>query len=89
MEIPGKLDALRSTDSDVQSDDLSPPAKHKAVAIDTSQNKHFNRKLLPVQSPEFDNVIDQVKNFRFCLCLAFDHKSLRLGLIDRSFRLKA
>lgn len=69
MEIPrnnsAKSDALRSTDSDVQSDDLSPPAKHKAVAIDISQNKHFNRKLLPVQSPEFDNVIDQVKHFIF------------------------
>lgn len=51
---------VRSTDSDVQSDDLSPPARHKMVAIDTSQNKHFTRRLLPVQSPEFDNVIDQV-----------------------------
>lgn len=51
----------RSSDSDIQSDDdLLPPAKHKIVAIDTSQNKHFTHRLLPVQSPEFDNVMDQV-----------------------------
>ena len=30
------------------------------VAIDTSQNKLFTHRLLPVHSPEFDNVIDQV-----------------------------
>lgn len=56
-----KSDSLRSTDSDILSDDLS-PAKHKAVAIDISRNKHFSQKLLPVQSPEFDNVMDQVRN---------------------------
>jgi len=55
------LDAVRSTDSDVQSDDLSPSTKQKTVAIDISQNQHFTRRLLPVQSPEFDNVIDQVQ----------------------------
>ncbi len=53
-------DSVRSTDSEILSDDLSPPAKHKMVAIDTSQNRHFSHKLLPVQSPEFDNVMDQV-----------------------------
>lgn len=57
---PLKADVARSTDSDFLSDELSPPAKHKVVAIDTSRNKHFGRKLLPVQSPEFDNVMDQV-----------------------------
>lgn len=56
-----KSDSLRSTtDSDIQSDEPSPPARHKVVAIDTSRNKHFTRRLLPVQSPEFDNVMDQV-----------------------------
>ncbi len=35
-------------------------ATRKMVAIDTTQNKHFTHRLLPVQSPEFDNVIDQV-----------------------------
>lgn len=56
-----KGDSLRSTtDSDILSDELSPPAKHKVVAIDTTRNKQFSRRLLPVQSPEFDNVIDQV-----------------------------
>lgn len=57
---PLKADPLRSTDSDVLSDELSPPTRHKVVAIDTSRNKHFTRRLLPVQSPEFDNVMDQV-----------------------------
>ena len=54
--------ASRNTDSDIQSDDMSPStnAKQKMVAIDISQNKHFTRRLLPVVSPEFDNVIDQV-----------------------------
>ena len=55
-----KSDSLRSTDSDILSDDLSPPAKHKMVAIDISQNRQFSQKLFPVQSPEFDNVMDQV-----------------------------
>ena len=59
-----KADSLRSTtDSDILSDELSPPAKHKVVAIDTSRNKHFSRRLLPVQSPEFDNVMDQVQSW--------------------------
>lgn len=53
-------DAVQSTDSDIRADDLSPLTRHKMVAIDTSQNKHFTSKLLPAQSPEFDNVIDQV-----------------------------
>lgn len=61
---PLKADSLKSTDSDILSDELSPPTKHKVVAIDTSRNKHFSRRLLPVQSPEFDNVMDQVLLYR-------------------------
>ena len=55
-------DSIRSSDSDVLNDDLASPVKHKMVAIDVSQNKRFSHKLLPVQSPEFDNVMDQVRN---------------------------
>ena len=62
-----KPDSVKSSDSEFLSDDLSPPLKHKMVAIDTSQNKQFSQKLLPVQSPEFDNVMDQVsKKKRDC-----------------------
>ena len=53
----------RSRMKSVESDDdssSSATAKTKIVAIDTSQNEHFTHRLLPVQSPEFDNVIDQV-----------------------------
>lgn len=60
LKSSAATDTVRSTDSDVQSDELSPLTKHKMVAIDTSRNTHFTRRLLPVQSPEFDNVIDQV-----------------------------
>ena len=34
--------------------------RNKTVAIDTSHNEQFTRRLLPAQSPEFDNVINQV-----------------------------
>ncbi len=34
--------------------------KPHSVAIDTSQNECFTHRLLPVQSSEFDNVINQV-----------------------------
>ena len=54
-----------STDSDPLSDDstlIQPTsAGKKTVAINTSQVEHFTHRLLPVQSPEFDNVMDQVK----------------------------
>jgi hypothetical protein len=63
-----KADSLQSTDSDGLSDELSHPVRHKVVAIDTSKNKHFSRKLLPVQSPEFDNVMDQVIH-AYVLCI--------------------
>ena len=54
----------QSTDSDPLSDDsfvapTSSPGK-KSVAINTEQVEHFTHRLLPVQSPEFDNVMDQV-----------------------------
>lgn len=53
----------QSTDSDPLSDDstiLPGSMTKKTVAINTSQVEHFTHRLLPVQSPEFDNVIDQV-----------------------------
>lgn len=52
-----------STDSDPLSDDsttLPSSMGKKTVAINTSQVEHFTHRLLPAQSPEFDNVIDQV-----------------------------
>lgn len=63
MRLP-ELQAVRNTpDSDPYSDDSGPPnAAKKTVAIDTSQNEHFTHRLLPVQSPEFDNVINQVSS---------------------------
>lgn len=53
------------TDSDPLSDDsvgVAPPSSlgKKCVAINTEQVEHFTHRLLPVQSPEFDNVMDQV-----------------------------
>ena len=53
------------TDSDPLSDDSvggAPPSSlgKKCVAINTEQVEHFTHRLLPVQSPEFDNVMDQV-----------------------------
>ena len=36
--------------------------KQKSVAIDVTQNEQFTHRLLPSQSPEFDNVINQVIN---------------------------
>ena len=53
-----------STDSEPLSDDfiVAPPTSggKKTVAINTAQVDHFTHRLLPVQSPEFDNVMDQV-----------------------------
>ena len=37
-------------------------AGKKTVAINTAQVEHFTHRLLPVQSPEFDNVMDQVSH---------------------------
>ena len=80
---------MKSSDSEFLSDDLSPPLKHKMVAIDTSQNKQFSQKLLPVQSPEFDNVMDQVSDTK-CNCEMFDGEitDYRLGLIGKNFQQK-
>lgn len=54
----------QSTDSEPLSDDsitVSPSSLgKKCVAINTDQVEHFTHRLLPVQSPEFDNVMDQV-----------------------------
>ena len=54
----------QSTDSDPLSDDsfVAPTSSlgKKSVAINTEQVEHFTHRLLPVQSPEFDNVMDQV-----------------------------
>ena len=63
---PLELKLARSTDSDPCSDDSGPPPLKKSVAIDTSQNEHFTHRLLPVQSPEFDNVINQVCILNHC-----------------------
>ncbi|XP_019852919.1 PREDICTED: patatin-like phospholipase domain-containing protein 7 isoform X2 [Amphimedon queenslandica] len=41
--------------------DESTGKKPKAVAIDTSQNASFTHRLIPAQSPEFDNVINQAR----------------------------
>ena len=38
----------------------SSTSSKKTVAIDTSQNEHFSHRLIPTQSPEFENVISQV-----------------------------
>jgi hypothetical protein len=58
------LGGKQSTDSDPLSDDSvgAPPSSlgKKCVAINTEQVEHFTHRLLPVQSPEFDNVMDQV-----------------------------
>ena len=56
---------VRSTDSDSNqplSDESSGQAStaKKSVAIDTSQNEHFTHRQLPLQSQEFDNVMNQV-----------------------------
>ena len=40
---------------------LSPTTHRKTVAIDMSQNECFTHRLLPAVSPEFDNVMDQVR----------------------------
>ena len=54
---------IKSTDSEVVSDECAGKGKaKKTVAIDTTQNEHFSQRLIPAQSPEFDNVINQVSN---------------------------
>lgn len=60
-----QLEQVRSTDSDSNqplSDESSGQAStvKKSVAIDTSQNEHFTHRQLPLQSQEFDNVMNQV-----------------------------
>ena len=46
-------------------DGSSPPSsltrQSKTVAIDTSHNEQFTHRLIPAQSTEFDNVINQVR----------------------------
>ena len=60
------LGGKQSTDSDPLSDDSTPPSlSKKSVAINTEQVEHFTHRLLPVQSPEFDNVMDQARVDRF------------------------
>ncbi len=62
---PLQVETVKSTDSEVVSDDTVSGPKgskgKKTVAIDISQNEHFSHRLMPVRSPEFDNVIDQVQ----------------------------
>ena len=68
--MSSQQDATKS-DSTSTGDELS-LRKHKTVAIDTSQNASFTHRLLPAQSPEFDNVINQVIQYisvYFCLSL--------------------
>lgn len=52
-----------STKSDSGDDHLHSHTskRNKTVAIDTSHNEQFTRRLLPAQSPEFDNVINQAR----------------------------
>ena len=56
----------QTSDSEPLSDDSftavpsSSVSGKKSVAINTDQVEHFTHRLLPVQSPEFDNVMDQV-----------------------------
>lgn len=59
-------DQVKITDSEsnqIQSDDSSGQSStaKKSVAIDTSQNEHFSHRPMPLQSQEFDNVMDQVR----------------------------
>lgn len=73
VKRPHELELVRNTDSEPLSDDSGPPpSSKKSVAINTSQNEHFSHRLLPVQSPEFDNVINQV-------CTV--HHSLRVAVV--------
>ena len=70
VQMSPQQDATKS-DSTSTGDELS-LRKHKTVAIDTSQNASFTHRLLPAQSPEFDNVINQVIQYisvYFCLSL--------------------
>lgn len=58
-------------------DASSPPSSltrysAKTVAIDTSQNEQFTHRLIPAQSTDFDNVINQVSTFLYmyvAMCL--------------------
>ena len=53
-----RRDSVDHHDSTGSSDEIN--KKGKSVAIDISQNEQFTHRLLPSQSPEFDNVINQV-----------------------------
>ena len=69
------------------SDDDSPSTatiKHKMVAIDTTQNEHFTHRLLPSQSPEFDNVIDQVLLLISCFTGGFPVSFISIVLLVKS-----
>ena len=62
--VGGRLASLRRDsidhhDSTGSSDEMN--RKGKSVAIDVTQNEQFTHRLLPSQSPEFDNVINQVE----------------------------
>ncbi len=59
---PGGLSSLRqqSHSGDSDEDSSNAMSRQKTVAINTSQNKLFTHRLLPVHSPDFDNVMDQV-----------------------------
>ncbi len=77
LRKPDPLEPVKSTDSEVLSDDTvgaRGSKGKKTVAIDISQNEHFSHRLMPVRSPEFDNVIDQVQ-------LALLHVGLYTGLV--------
>ena len=57
---------VKTTDSESnqpQSDDSSGQSStaKKSVAIDITQNEHFTHRPMPLQSQEFDNVMDQVR----------------------------
>lgn len=61
-----KEETVKSTDSEALSDEYAGKGKvKKTVAIDTTQNEHFSQRLIPAQSPEFDNVINQVRDEHF------------------------
>ena len=68
------------------SDDSTSSAsiKHKMVAIDTTQNEHFTHRLLPSQSPEFDNVIDQVLLLISCFTGGFPVSFISIVLLVKS-----
>jgi hypothetical protein len=56
-------DPVKSDTSSTTGDEHQQLARrpHKTVAIDVTQNESFSHRLLPSQSPEFDNVINQAR----------------------------